>query len=271
MVKVAQMDIPPEYQALLDKILAYFDNQIYPTWASRFFHKTRSAKKRNQEKTLMPSVSAVWAELSPAEKQAWSDASGFGTLNRYQLFISDYSYRWKNGLSIPGTPSTYHEMMGFQIQNPGGSTNVRFRRDEKDLVGPVSIAFNYQKTEISPTGDQPFKFVATLYYFDAGQNKTLAKEWSAPSGNVSWASVSESFGVSGQKYFHLTVEWYLDSYDATLNLDHLLIQSVGVDKYRECWQYKSGKIWEYDNLYRKTGWLFTPDYREPYFNVVYLG
>jgi hypothetical protein len=51
MVKVAQITIPPEYEPLLAKILAWFDSLIYPTWASQYFHTTRSAKKANKEKT----------------------------------------------------------------------------------------------------------------------------------------------------------------------------------------------------------------------------
>lgn len=271
MVKVAQMDLPAGYQELLDKILAWYDNQIYPTWAGRFFHRTRSARKMNKEKTLLPVISDVWATLTDAQKAAWGTASAFGTLNDYQLFTSDYSYRSKNGLALPGTPSDLHEMMGLELQNPGGSTNVRLRRDEKDLVGPIEIEFTYQKTENAVTPSVPFKFIATAYYFDAGQNKTLTHEWSAPAGNVNWAQVSESFGVAGQKYFHLTIIWYLDAYNAIVDLDHLLITSNLVDKYRENWQYKAGKTWEYDNLYRKTGWLFTPEFWVPYFNVIYLG
>ena len=271
MVKVAIQSIPPAYEPLLAKILAHFDNQIYPTWATRFFHKTRSAKKANKEKTYLPSIASYWATLTAEEKAAWGTAAAFGTLNKYQLFTTDFSYRRKNGLSLPGTPSDYHEVMGLRLDNPGGSENVRLRRDEKDLVGPIGISFTYKKTENSPTPSVPFKFLATAYYFDAGHNLTLTHEWEAPSGNVDWSQVSESFGVSGQKYFHLTILFYLDSYDATIYLDHFLIQSAGVDKYRECWQYKSGKTWEYDNLYRKTGWLFFPDYHVPYFEVLYLG
>jgi len=270
MVKVAQMDLPAGYQELLDKILAYFDNQIYPTWASRYFHTTRAAKKRNVEKTYMPSAAVAWKALNPAEKADWTSASIFGTLNNYQLFLADFAYRRKNGLSLPGTPSDYHEVMGLEIQNPGGSTNVRLRRDEKDLVGPIKIEFNYLKTENALTASVPFKFVATAYYFKLGEIVTLEHTWTAPAGNVPWASVSESFGTASQKYFHLTVIWYLDAYDAIVDLDHLLITSNAVDKYRECWQYKAGRTWEYDDLYRKTGWLFTPGFRVPYFNVIYL-
>ena len=270
MVKVAQMDLPPGYEELQAKILSWFDSLIYPTWATRYYHGTRAAKKRNQEKTYMPSSAAAWKLLTPVEKADWTTASIFGTLNNYQLFLANFAYRRKNGLVLPGTPSDLHEMMGLEIQNPGGSTNVRIRRDEKDLIGPIGIDFTYLKTENSPTASVPFKFQATAYYFEGGQNKTLIHDWNAPAGNVGWTQVSESFGVAGQKYFHLTIIWYLDAYDAIVDLDHLLVTSNLVDLYRECWQYRAGRTWEYDDLYRKTGWLFTPGFRVPYFEVIYL-
>ena len=262
----------------------------------------------------MPSSAAAWKLLTPAEKQAWKDTSEFGTLNGYQLFLCDYSYRRKNDLTLPGTPDLLFEMMGLHIQNPNGENIVRLRRDEKDLIGPINISFNYRKEEHAlitqdswadsnkawsdavaqwtgieaaawsdPNIDWSdtlarwafstagmFHFVATAYYFEAGKNNIETLSWNAPAGNVGWNTVSESFGVPGRKYFHLTINWYLDNYDATIDLDRLLITSNGLDKYRECWQYKAGRSWVYENLYRKTGWLFTPDIAEPYFEVVYL-
>lgn len=271
MVKIATMNFPPGYEALVAKILAWFDNQAYPTWATRNRHNTRAAKAANAAKTYMPSIKDAWAALSPAEKTLWADAAVFGTLNRYQLFTSDYSYRFKNGLSVPGTPNNYHEMFGLQIDNPGGGEDVQLRRDEKDLIGPITIEFNYKKTQYSPTASVPFKMVATAYNFLDGENQQIVGEWSAPAGNVDWTHASLTLGVANWKYFHLTIIWYLTDYDASVSIDQLLIQGNSVDKYREDWQYKSGKTWAYTALYRKTGWLFTPQYFEPWFRVVYLG
>ena len=314
MAKVGNMTFPPGYEDLVKKILAWFDNQIYPTWATRNRHTTRSAKKMDYEKSLLPTISSIWKGLSPAERTAWGDASVFSTLNGYQLFTSDYSYRRKAGLSLPGTPNNYHDMFSLQIDNPGGLEEVRLRRDEKDLVGPVNVSFNYKKIErqtitleewsdlvatwsdasamwtgletavwsdenvdwadalarwaYSTTG--MFHLVAMLYYFEGGENKIETYNWDSPAGSCGWNTVSIPMGTAGRKYYHLTLNWYMDNYDATVDLDHLLITSNAVDKYRECWQFKSGKVWEYDNLYRKTGWLFSPDFVVPYFQVLYL-
>ena len=297
------MNIPPEYEALLAKILSWFDNQIYPTWATRYFHTSREAKKVNKEKTFMPSSAAAWKLLTPEEKDAWGTSAWWATLtsterrewgvqNRYQLFLADFSHRRKNGLSLPGVPNDFHNMFVLQMQNPGGAINVRLRRDEKELVGPISVEFTYKKQDpeswhilteagdyiLTEAGDYivmdpppgGFHLVATAYYFEQGKNSTEVYQWNAPGGNVDWNKVSFSFGATGRKFYHLTLIWYLDGYDAVVHLDHLLIKSAGVIKYLEYWAFKAGTAWAYDNLYRKTGWLFTPSYDPLYFDVVYL-
>lgn len=271
MVKVSLMDLPPGYEELVAKILAWYNNLMYPTWATRNRQTTRSAKAANKAKTPMPSAAAAWKELTQDQKDAWGTAAVFGALNRYQLFLSNFCYRRKNGLELPGDPFPLHEVMGLELQNPSGVNEVRLRRDEKDLVGPLSIDFTYLKTENSPTGGTPFKFIATAYFFEAGKNNTEILECEVPAGDAGWTQVSESFGVPGRKYFHLTVIFYMDYYDAIIDLDHFLIADANGDKYRENWQFKAGKTWSYENLYRKTGWLFSPEYHVPYFEVVYLG
>lgn len=265
------LEIPAAWEALMEKILRWFDNQQYPVWAPFNLHSTRSAKKANKERTYLVSVASEWGLLDAATKAQWATAADFGTLNNYQLFTSDYSYRRKNNLSLPGTPNAFHQLMGISWQNPDPLATCRLRRDCKDLEGQVTIAFNYEKTEYNPTTDKPFSFLATLYYFEDGLNKTETHEWSAGAGNKAWQAVSETFGTAGRKYFHLTILWYLDGYDAKINIDRLLVSDVNGDIYRECWQFKAGKTWEYDNLYRKEGWLFTPQYHVPYFEVAYLG
>lgn len=271
MTKADMTQIPPEWEALMAKIQMWYDRQIYPIFSPFNLHKTRRAKKTNKAKTYLPSISSAWGLLDQATKDQWHTASDFGTLNRYQLFVSDYSYRRKNDLSLPGTPNAFHQLFGLRWENPDPLATCRLRRDCKDLVGQVTIDFNFQKTENNPTTDKDFSFLATLYYFEDGQNKTETHNWSIGAGNKAWQTVSETFGTADQKYFHLTILWYLDGYDATIDLDRLLVSDNDGDIYRECWQFKAGKTWDYDNLYRKEGWLFTPEYHVPYFDVVYLG
>lgn len=270
MTKVAIMTIPPDFQPLLDKILAHFDQMTYPTWATRNFHLTRAAKKTNLEKTYIPGVRSVWATFTPAEKAAWSAAKGYTGYSNYQLFTADYSYRKKNLLSLPGTPNTTHQLYGLKISNPGGVETVRIRFHLKDLIGPLTIAFNYKKQQYSPPADQSFKFDAAAYYFDGGLNITETKSWTSPTGDVAWALVSQSWGTVGKKFFHLTIEFKLDNYDADVFLDNLRISDGTGAFYSDSFNKKVGKEWDYFAFYRKQGWAFDPLFAPPFFEVVYL-
>jgi len=270
MTKVAIMTIPPDFQALLDKILSYFDQLNYPTWASRNFHVTRKAKAVNVTKTVLPKVRDAWALLNAAEKQAWKDAVGYTGYNKYQLFTADFVYRRKNGLTIPGIPYTTHQLYGLKISNPGGSSQIRFRLHLKDLVGPLTISFNYKKGQYTPPADKSFNFEAIAYYFEGGLNISETNSWESPTGDVVWSLVSQSWGMAGRKYFHLTVEFKLDNYDADVFLDNLRISDGLGAFYSDSFNKKASKEWVYQSFYRKQGWAFDPSFEVPNFEVVYL-
>lgn len=270
MAKVFRMNIPPEYQPLLDKIIAYFDNLIYPTWATRFFHKTRSAKKRNREKTILPKVSEVWRSLTPQEKNAWKTAASYTGYNGYRLFTADFSYRKKNGLSLPGTPSNSHQLYGLKMSNPLNEDNVYIHFHLKDLVGPLKIKFFYKKIEHSPPQGKSFNLRALAFYFEGGLNIVDKKEWESPVGNLDWTSVSLLFGQNYRRYFHLVIEFSLKKYKADVFLDNFLVFDKNGLFYSDTFNKKSGKNWVYQPFYRKQGWAFYPKFDLPYYDVVYL-
>ena len=271
MVKVAQMDLPPGYQALLDKILAYYDNQIYPTWAGRFFHKTRSAKARNKEKTYLPGVRTYWAGLDASRKAIWKSYGAFMKWNGYLYFTSQYSYQKKHNLGFDLSPTEMYQLYGLKISNPGGSSEVRCIRQDITLTGPVAIQFRYKKTQYSLPADQGFRFHLDLYYFQDGANYVDSFGWVSPNGDVGWSWISQSFGAVDRHYFHSVLTFYLDNYDADVFLDNFLISDFVDDVCREAWKIKDGGVWAYEPFYRKRGWSFEPSYSVPFFDVVYLG
>ena len=270
MTKVAQMSIPPEFDALLKKILAHFDQQAYPTWASRFFHTTRSAKKALIEKTYLTHIHDLWSVLTPAEKLTWKAGVGYTGYSGYQLFTAEMSYQRKHNTPLPRAPYTTHQLYGLKMSNPGAKAPIRFRLHLKDLLGPITISFNYKKQEILPTGGLPFTMNATAYYFDGGLNIADTTTWSAAAGNVAWALASKTFGTAGQKYFHLIVECILDNYEADIFFDNLRIADGLGTFYADSFNQKVGQIWDYYAFYRKQGWAFDPSFTVPNFEVVYL-
>ena len=264
------MTLPPGYEELLKKVLAYFDQLMYPTWASRNFHVTRSAKAANAAKTYIPGVRTVWAGFTTAQKAAWKAAVGYTGYSNYQLFTADYSYRKKNNLSLPGTPYTDHQLYGLKMSNPLAASPIRVRLHLKDLVGPLTIAFDYKKQEILPTGGLPFTMNAVAYYFDGGLNIADMTTWAAPSGAVAWTAVTKTFGITGKKYFHLIVEFILDNYNADIFFDNFSVSDGGGPFYLDSFNKKVGQEWDYYPFYRKEGWAFDPAFTVPNFEVVYL-
>lgn len=220
----ATINIPPSWIPLMEKILRWFDNQAYPVFTPFFQHKTRAAKERNVNKQWITEIKTSWGGLAAATKANWKTAAAFVKRSGYQLFMKDYAYRKKNHLSLPGAPNVLFQVKGLLMSNPGPVAQVRLQRDDVQLTGQVTVSFNYKKVENAPTGGDPFKFIATLYYFKAGLIYTETHTWNAPAGNVAWASVSETFGTASRKYFHCRVLFYLDNYDADVYFANFLIQ-----------------------------------------------
>ena len=216
--------IPPSWLPLMEAIANWYDRQMYPVWSPFGSHKTRSAKKHNQGVTLLPTVRAEWAKLNDAEKAAWKTSAAFIKRNGYQFFVKDTCYRIKNGIVFPATPNALHQLEGLLMSNPSGVGNVRLQREDVNLMGQVTLSFNYKKTEVTPTGDQPFKAVITMWYFEAGENKTETHTWTAPAGNVAWAAVSETYGTAGRKYYHHRIVFHLDSYNADVYFANFLLK-----------------------------------------------
>lgn len=270
MAKVAQSTIPPEWQPLLDKILAHFQNQMYPTWATRFLHLERSAVKRNKEKTYIPGARTVWDAFSPAQKLAWTNTKFVSYRSGYNVFLGDYSYRKKNGLSLPGTPDPTHQIYGLQMSCPGGEDFVTLERHDIVAEGSLSVHFSYKKTERFEAALLPFSLHIDAYYFESGENKIDTYDWEAPAGNVAWNEVAFSFGVTNRYYFHVVCTWSLWLYDADVFLDNFYLRDMLGDVNREVWKLSAKKEWIYTPKVRKQGWLFDPGYFEPYFLVTYL-
>lgn len=271
MTKVAISTIPPAWQPLLDKILAHFDNQMYPTWATRFLHLSRSAKKAVKTISNVPNAKDYWNVLSAADKAIWKAARFRFYRSSYSLFLADFAYRVKNGLSLPGTPPVNFQVYGLVMDNPDGLEQVEASYDEKDMVGPITLKFSYQKTEYSPPDPYSFGVHADLYYFEDGLNKVETLDWVSPSGNISWSLFDETFGTPGRKYFHVVVIFYSQYYDATVFLDNFRLKDSALVDVWENWKVKPDLIWDYTPLYRKQGWSFYPDFEDLYFSVVYLG
>lgn len=216
--------IPPAWIPKLEKLMSWYDRQIYPVWSPFRTRQTRSHKAKSKSNSYLPMIRDLWHALSDADQEAWAEAADFVQRTGYQLFVKDTSYRYKNGYAFPGIPSDKHQLQSLRIANPGGSEEVYLQRDDVNLTGEVTLSFNYKKDEHSPTAGEPFTIQVKLWYFEDGENKTEEYEWTIGSGDVDWTTFSQTYGEDGRMYFHHRVKMILDNYDCEVFLANFLLQ-----------------------------------------------
>jgi len=272
-MKTIQTEFPAEYAAFVETALRWFERYGVPVYCRNWFQTSRSVKANKVAATKLPSSSAAWKLLDEPTKALWRSAAkkATGYYRGYQLFVADFIYRRQNGLSLPGTPSDFHQLFGLELTNPSAALDVTVRRDDKDLVGPISYEFEYKKDENTPSGSFTFRVQVTAYYFTPGSYDTDVDTFDAPAGNVGWNKISRTFGTSLRKYFHVITTISIKFYDAVVQIDNYKMSDAANVIINENWNTKKYVLWEPTPLYRKQGWEFSPAYASPYIVHKYLG
>ncbi len=269
MAKVFRMDLPPEYEPLIKKILAWFDNLKYPVWATRYFHNTRSAKKRNLEKTLIPVIKEYWHNLSASEKNQWKQAALNCGYTNYQLFVADTAYRMLNNLSYPRTPNNYYQLYVLNMKNLTPEEAVYFRLHLKDLTGPIEINVSYKQTIYIANPSKSFKITVKGFYFDGGLNILDEKTYEAPLSSTPWTNISINFNYPERRYFHFISEFLLPDIKSEVFIDNIRYIDKNGLFFKEPFNKKKKKAWRYREFYRKEGYAFYPEHHPNYFDIIY--
>jgi hypothetical protein len=271
MAKIPYIIIPPGWQPLIDKILRWYDSQTNPTVTSRMFFGTRKQKAHNSSVSFFKEIASVWNPLDAPTKTAWSDAAAEHGSYGYRFFMADYSYRKKNGLSLPGTANDYHQLQGLTLLNPGGTEEVQAIWRTIAVTGQITISFNFKKVQNDVPVDYSFRVYARASYFEGGENKYEEHTYTSDTGNCDWSNVSFSFGTTGRYYFELEVFLQLDFYDAVVDIDNFKVSDASGEVYYEYFNPKAPLYWDPTLLVRKEGWQFLPEYSDTYFVSRYLG
>jgi len=271
MVRVIQPSIPAEYEELWNKIMRHFERYGVPIWCRNWFQNTRRGDRQRAAATRIPTVADAWNALSEAQKTGWNDAANviWNYKRGYRLFVADSIYREILKLSVPGASSLLHQLLCVKMSNAGGSDKVSMRRDDKDLVGQLTLKFSYKKDEKTPSGVYAFKVKTTAYYLGQGNILSDIDEFSAPAGNVAWNQISRTIGTVDRQYFHVEIVLSIDNYDAEIFIDNIFLDDkIGLAFQESFFTARYGE-WEPTPLWRKRYWVFTPSYSTPFFEFVY--
>lgn len=103
-------------------------------------------RKGVTQKSLLPACSVAWASLTTMQKDAWSTAGGYCSLNGWRLFVRDYCYRVVNELIGIATPNNYHQALVGQL-------TIEAPADELKIIQPHPSQY-YISKKVTGTKNQ---------------------------------------------------------------------------------------------------------------------
>jgi hypothetical protein len=269
MALIPYQNFPPEWQPLIDKLFRWYNSGPHPVMACFNGMFSRGQKAATAARSFLKEIALVWDAFDSTTKAAWKSAGATCKLSGYNLFIADYAYRKKNSLSLPGTPSNFHQLGGLELWNTGGFESVQAIYRDIAVMGPIQLKISFKQDQNSAPTDYPFRIYIKASYFDAGLNKYDEDTFTAAAGNVDWNTITRNFGVAGRYYFEIEVFFCVDYYDAVITLDNFELSDSGGIVKAEYWNPKAMAVWQPDLLDRKTGWTFLPLASSDYFNFNY--
>jgi len=216
-----------------------------------------SAKKKKSvsARSLLPQISALWNSLTYPQQILWTFAGSQCGLNGFRAFVSETSIRLKLGLSVPNTPSNYHngwyghikiQSPAIQIQLAQYHPNSYYINKKvpgvKGLYAPVlitepmalplKIGISY-RCDLTPVGASQYaKFYAVVRSSYQGVdreniceiNMTIDGTWHQDFSTI-YTTLGHVIGYT--LYFHIY------GYRGDVYFDNLICQHSGVNWARD--------------------------------------
>lgn len=185
MSKTTYVSVPVGMEDNFGKVLKSGDRFQYARIVRNDTLVTKSRKRGLTQKSMLPQISALWANFSEEEKTAWSDAGAECGLNGWQLFVQDQCIRLRNEIAGVATPSTLHQSWVGKIKISDPASEIKIAQYhpssywiEKKVTGkkgmyqpvqisegfglPLTLSINY-KSDLTSQGTGAFaKFYAVI-------------------------------------------------------------------------------------------------------------
>jgi hypothetical protein len=186
MAKTSVLIIPAGLDTTYFKSLQSGDRYTIPHIKVKRLFTSRSKKKGLSQKSLMVTLSPVWANFTEEQRQAWNLAGSESDISGWKLFVQDTAVRRANDIEGYAIPSTiYQSKVGkIGIESPaigltllqlhpqsyyinkkvvGTRSQYEPKLIREDLSLPVNIGISY-KSDLIPAGGSPFaKFYIIIY------------------------------------------------------------------------------------------------------------
>lgn len=186
MAKTSYLTIPVGWEEIIKKSMCS---------GSRFFNArvrrndTLLSKKRKKgvsQRSLLPQISLLWADLTTEQKELWATCASVMNLNSWQLFVQEMCIRIINDMSLSKTPVLTHQSWVGHIKLVSGANEIKLVQPHpssyyvlKKVSGtksqynpvlvsegfglPLNIGISY-KSNLTADGPNPYvKFYAKIW------------------------------------------------------------------------------------------------------------
>lgn len=212
MAKTTYLTIPTGFDDQYWKGLKSSDRFVIPRVSRNDTLISRYRKKGLSQKSLLPQISALWAELSTDTKDSWSLAGAECGLSGWQLFVQDTAYRIINEIEGVASPSLLHQSFVGKILIGGTATGIKLAQYhpntywvQQKVTGtknmyqpklvtesfglPLQIGLNYKADMYGWSENSNIHFYAQIFNSYQGKDDSkiidIPLDWSSP-----WTSVS---------------------------------------------------------------------------------
>lgn len=246
MAHISYQDInPADAQKFFTGMTAssrFFNSQIKIKVVHSIRHYIKSLVKRS----FLPQIALLWNALDTTTKDLWTSCGAYAGLNGYRTFVQEQSQRLHQNLSVPNTPSIYHQGKYGHLHIGGSAVQIKIAQYHpsmyyvnhkvKGVNGlyapvavnesmslPLTIGLSY-KAVLSATGaTQRARFYAIVYSSYQGVDRENLVEIDFLNDSV-WhiatAIISQTLGhfMGYTLYFEIygyTGDLYFDNIQAT--------------------------------------------------------
>lgn len=110
MAKTSFQLIPAQYLADYKKTLQTGDRFQFARVRVKNKFISRERIKGLTQRSLIPEATILWNGLTSLQRTAWQNAGAVSNTTGWKLFLRDYSFRVKNGISGIATPSLLYQV-----------------------------------------------------------------------------------------------------------------------------------------------------------------
>lgn len=192
MAKTSVVQIPAGQEEQYNASLNSGSRFLYPRMTKKVALMSTKKKGEIANRSILPTVSAMWAELSDDERADWQSAAEVMGLSGWKLFVQDTTARLANSISGTATPSPLHQSWVGQLHIETPATEIKIEQQHprfyytiRKVTGkkgmlttvkvdelfsiPLELALSY-RSNLESTGAGSFaRFFARVYSMSAGQ------------------------------------------------------------------------------------------------------